>query len=347
MSATISQIAEKVGVSTATVSMVLNMRPGISTETRERVFEAAALFNYEKHRGSFRNPKQRTVRFLMITKHGHILNPNHRAFIADYIEGIEKEAQSKGITIEISTFSSFNPSEILESIAVSNSEGTILLGTELSNADLELFRTVRKPLVFLDTYNSALDWDFVDMNNDSSVHELVEYLVSQGHERIGLVKGSIETRNFKLREKSFMEALEKKNLPFLPSDLFSIDSTYEQGCVDMKTALEKANSLPTALFCVNDIIAYSCMSALSGKGYKIPDDISIIGFDDLPSNKFADPPLTSISVSKTRIGQCAMQLMASRMEDPFRPSEKILIGGRLIHRSTVKKITNDDRGTDL
>ena len=93
--------------------------------------------------------------------------------------------------------------------------------------------------------------------------------------------------------------------------------------------------MPSALFCVNDIIAYGCANALKEAGYSIPKDISLVGFDDLPSNTFMSPPLTSVKVSKHRIGQCAMQLMALRLDEPRRSAEKILVGGELVVRDSV------------
>lgn len=334
MATTIKQIAERAMVSSATVSLVLNMRPGVGAETRERVLTAASELDYHS-RKSARVPASRTIRFLRIAKHGHIINPNHRVFIADYIDGIEREARLHCCALEVSSYECFNAEEILQSLDTSSIAGAIVLGTELDDVDVERFRSVRIPLVFIDTYHTSLDFDVVDMNNDSSVFTVVEYLRNQGHRRIGLVKGCAETRNFRLRERSFLESMERFGLVFDPRDLFAIDSTYEKGREDMERLLNGRRDLPTALFCVNDIVAYGCAQALKDSGFTIPDDVSLVGFDDLPSNAFMSPPLTSMKVSKHRIGQRAMQLMALRLEDPARPSEKTLVGGELVIRESV------------
>lgn len=335
MATTIKQIAERAQVSPATVSLVLNMKPGVGAETRDRVLAAASELDY-RARKSEREPSTRTIRFLRIAKHGHIINPNHRVFIADYIDGIEREARLHRCALEVSSYEHFNPEEILHSLDTSSLAGAIVLGTELDDLDVEKFRSVRIPLVFIDTYHTALDFDFVDMNNDSSVFTVVEYLRNQGHRRIGLVKGAIETRNFRLRERSFLDSLERFGLPFDERDLFAIDSTYDKGRENMEWLLKGRRDLPTALFCVNDIVAYGCAQALKDSGFSIPEDVSLVGFDDLPSNAFMSPPLTSMKVSKHCIGQRAMQLMALRLEDPERPSEKTLIGGSLVVRDSVR-----------
>jgi DNA-binding LacI/PurR family transcriptional regulator len=335
MVTTIKQIAERAVVSPATVSLVLNGKPGVGTATRERVLAAASELHY-RPRKSAREPSTRTLRFLRIAKHGHIINPNHRVFIADYIDGIEREARLHRCALEVSSYEQFNPEEILRSLDSGSIAGAIVLGTELDEADVEKFRAVRVPLVFIDTYHTSLDFDFVDMNNDSSVFAVVDYLQKQGHHRIGLVKGCIETRNFRLRERSFLESLERFGLPFDERDLFAIDSTYDKGREQMEELLRGRRDLPTALFCVNDIIAYGCAQALKDAGFAIPDDLSLVGFDDLPSNAFMTPPLTSVKVSKHCIGQRAMQLMALRLAEPGRPSEKALIGGSLVIRDSVR-----------
>jgi LacI family transcriptional regulator len=336
MAATIRQIAQMVGVSPAAVSFVLNNKPGIGQETRDRVLAAVAALGYKPKAPVKNNTK--TLRFLRIAKNGHIINPSHKVFIADYIDGIEQEAQRCGYAMEISSFDSFDPVEVLNSLSQGNLAGAIVLGTELDEQDLVQLTTANLPLVFIDTYHSTLPFDFVDMDNDSSVYAIVKYLLEQGHKKIGLVTSVIETRNFAERGRSFSECLDHLGLEFDRKDLFMIDSTYERGCEDMDALLADRTGLPTALFCVNDIIAYGCLMALKARGYSVPGDVSLFGFDDLPSDEYMSPPLSSVKVSKHRIGQCAMELLAKRIDNPSRPPEKVLIGGSLVVRESVRKI---------
>jgi DNA-binding LacI/PurR family transcriptional regulator len=343
MSVTINKIAELAGVSKATVSLVLNMKPGVGTDTRERVLEIAERLNYKLRKGPVVTEAQlKTIRFLRIAKHGHIINPDHKVFISDYIDGLEKESRNQGFNLEISSFDHFSQDEIFFSINPDKISGIIVLATELDETDLDLFRTVQIPVVFIDSYHDYLNYDFVDMDNKTSVFKIVQYFVNLGHKRLGYVKGSIETRNFRLREQSFIESLERFGLTLREEDCFSIDSTYEKGYSDMSILLQKRKEMPTALFCLNDIIAYGCAKALSEKGYVIPDNISVIGFDDLPSNEYMTPPLTSIKVSKHDIGIRAIQLMALRLANPERPTEKTVIGGELVVRKSVLTLNNNE-----
>lgn len=336
MATTIRQIAQMAGVSPAAVSFVLNNKPGIGQETRDRVLTAATTLGYKPKPQAKASTK--TLRFLRIAKNGHIINPSHKVFIADYIDGIEQEAQRIGYTMEISSFDSFDPIEILSSLSQANLAGAIVLGTELDEHDIFQLTTANVPLVFIDTYHATLSFDFVDMDNESSVYAIVKYLHELGHQRIGLVTSAIETRNFAERERSFYDGLNHLGLSFNKRDLFTIDSTYEKGCEDMEAFLADRADLPSALFCVNDIIAYGCLMALKQRGYSVPKDLSLVGFDDLPTDEYMSPPLSSVKVSKHRIGQCAMELLAKRIDNPSRPPEKVLVGGALVLRESVAKV---------
>ncbi len=182
------------------------------------------------------------------------------------------------------------------------------------------------------------------MNNEASVFNVVAYLCRNGHSDIGLVKSSIETRNFCLRERAFKESLELQGLDASKIQVFAIDSTFEQGFLDMRQQLRGLTHLPSALFCVNDVIAYSCKKALDECGFRVPDTVSLVGFDDLPSNVYMNPPLSSVKVSKASIGTRAMQLLVQRIQNPHRPSEKILISGELVERGSVCKRQKNNGG---
>jgi DNA-binding LacI/PurR family transcriptional regulator len=339
MSVTIKEIAELAGVSQATVSLVLNDRPGVGQDTRDKVFSIASRVGYEQRRVKQASARTRAIRFLRIVKHGHIINTHHRIFIADYIDGLEKEAKTQNYRLELLTIEGFDQAEILRSIDPESAEGVIVLGTELDEADMEVFKAAPLPVVFIDTMHPYLDIDCVDMNNESSVYAVVEHFVEAGHRRIGIVKGSIETKNFNLRERSFLDTTTRLGVKVDQRNCFVIDSTFEKGREDMTRHLSTVHDLPTALFCVNDIIAYGCIQALKDSGRSVPQDISIIGFDNLPSDDVLNPPLTSIKVSKQTIGHRAMRLMLEKIADPTRPCEKILIGGELIVRSSVRDIS--------
>jgi len=335
MSIRIKDIAEAVGVSPTTVSLVLNNKPGASEELRRKILKTA------KDLGSTasRNGKPGSLCLLHIARHGHTVNRDHDVFIADYIEGLSQGSKLAGYSLEIVTFKLAPMEQVLDTALSKTTNGFIILGTELSREDAELFQVIRKPIVFIDTYHEFLNFDFVDMNNEDSVFLLLTHLYTMGHRRLGLVKGTIETRNFRLREMGFFEGLQKLGLEADNSFIFSVDQTYHGAYSDMKSILAGHPRLPTALICSNDIIASGCLKAFAEAGVRVPEDISVVGFDNLPLSAISDPPLTTIQVSKAQIGRMAIQLLVSRIQsEADMPAVKVLIGGKLVERSSVKRI---------
>jgi LacI family transcriptional regulator len=190
--------------------------------------------------------------------------------------------------------------------------------------------------VFIDTYFPILTYDCVDMDNVDGVFKSVQHLYQRGHRKIGLVKSSYETRNFRMREYGFREAMEYFSLPVQEQFIVPVDPAFDQSVHDMRTFLAKTKGLPTAFFCMNDIIAYGCMRALREQGFRIPEDVSVIGFDNLPASSLSDPPLTSIKVSNHQIGLRGLEKLEERLRgsSAYR-REKMLIAGELVIRDSV------------
>jgi LacI family transcriptional regulator len=345
MGARIKDIAEKAQVSVATVSLVLNNKPGVSGQTRQKILGIARELNYDIQRGHglVRNG---TIRFLKIAKHGHTVNRDHDVFIADYIDGLDHEAKSAGYSLEINTFKTGEISTVTKTIESSPVDGVIVLGTELNYGDVKSFEYLETPIVFIDTFYDYLSFSFVDMNNIDSVCQIVGNFYQNGHREIGFIGTPVEVNNFRQREIGFRRALKHFDIPYDESRVYSVDSTFDGAYEDMSSVLRKNPKLPTALFATNDIIAYGCIKAIKEAGYSVPDDVSIIGFDDLPMSAVMDPPLTTMEVSKRRIGQLSMTLMNSMLKtDPDLPPAKITICGRLICRKSVKNLSEAPTGT--
>lgn len=182
-------------------------------------------------------------------------------------------------------------------------------------------------------------FDCIDMDNDDGVFQSVQYLYNCGHRSIGLVKSSLETRNFKMREEGFRESMEYFSLPVQEKHILSVDPTLDGAAGDLNHCLDKNTNLPTAFFCMNDIMAFGCIRALRDHGFRIPEDISVIGFDDLPSSSITEPPLTTVRVSAHQIGERALERLSDKINGLVLSSpEKILVSGSLVIRSSVKNL---------
>ncbi len=340
MTVRIKDIATKAKVSTATVSLVLNNKPGVNDKTRQKVIEIAKELNYPLSSTQYyKQIKRGTIKFLKIVKHGHILNRDHDVFISDYIEGLDNEAREYGYSLEINTFNTANIQEVIDIVDDSHLDGLVILGTELNKNDINLFEgQFRVPIVFIDTIFDFINFDFVDMNNIDSVYMIIKYFINKGHTEIGMISTNIEARNFELREKGFKKIMKHFGLNINDEYIFKVDSTFDGAYNDMLNHLKK-KKLPTALFSINDITAYGCIKAIKESGFGVPEDVSIIGFDDLPLSSLMEPALTTIRVSKRRIGKIAMQILNERIKsDTLFPPIKCVISGTLIERESVKNI---------
>jgi LacI family transcriptional regulator len=338
MGVRIKDIAARVGVSPTTVSLVLNNKSGAGEELRDRILKTSRELGYRASRSA----KSESLCLLHIARHGHTVNRDHDVFITDYIHGLSQGAKQYNFSLEVITFKPSPIEQVLEAVANNPAAGFIVLGTELSPEDIAAFSSLRKPLAFIDTYHERMNFDFVDMNNEDSIFLLLQNLHGRGHRSIGFVKGAVETRNFRLREEGFFRGLRTLGLEAKPSQLFSVDQTFHGAYSGMKAILERRPELPTALVCANDIIACGCLRAFSEAGILVPDDLSLVGFDDLPLSAIADPALTTIQVSKAQIGLMAVQLLTTRIRGSVdSPPVKVLIGGRLVERQSVRDISGD------
>jgi LacI family transcriptional regulator len=337
----IIDIAKAAEVSPAAVSLALNNKDGVSTGVRQKIINIAHSMGYqtgftEQYKTINENI---TIKLLKIAKHGHIINERHNAFITEYMEGIETVAKLRKYKLEVSFFNKEPIEDIIAAQRRVNVDGFIVLGTELLAHELDLFNELSRPIVFIDTYFPLAAYDCVDMDNIDGVFRSIQHLYRSGHRSIGLVKSSYETRNFKVRETGFREAMEYFSLPVQENCIVGVDPTFDNSVNDMNRYLDKHKNLPTAFFCMNDIIAYGCIRALRDHEKKIPDDISVIGFDDLPSSCYTEPPLTSIRVSTRQIGQRALERLAERITGVSdNKPETILVAGNLIERGSVKTI---------
>lgn len=336
---TIRDIAEAAGVSAATVSLVLNGKGDISGVTRAKVLEAVASLNYVPRASKSTSEPGETLRFLKIAKHGHTVNRDHSVFISDYIDGMSAEATRRNYTLEVVSFEGQPISSVAESLAGAPISGVVALGTELTEADIRLIQGLGYPTVFIDTFFDVIDANFVDMNNEDAVFKVLSRFHQQGFRRIGFIASHVETTNFKLRRDAFFKNMARLGLSVDAADILSVESTYDGAYSDTRQLLADGLDLAECYFCTNDIIAYGFIRALREHGLAIPDDVSIIGFDNLPQSATMDPGLTTIEVSKRKIGYLAVTILDDLINSTEpQPAVKIQVGADLVLRGSHEKL---------
>jgi LacI family transcriptional regulator len=337
MSSTVRDVAERAQVSAATVSLVLNGKGAVSEETRARVLMAAVALNYEPR--SLKVAKTRTLgtlRFLKIAKHGHTVNRDDNTFISDYIDGMSDQAGAYGYKLEVVSYEGRSIADIVASLEGAPLSGVVVLGTELSEADVGLFAASSMPLVVIDAFHDVVECNFVNMNNRDAVFTILAHLAERDFKNIGFIASDVQTVNFRLRREAFVDGMKKLELSFCTRDIVTVDSTFDGAYRDMLGQLRSGLVVPECYVCTNDIIAYGCIKALREFDIRIPQTLSLIGFDNLPMSANMDPPLTTVDVSKRKIGNLAITLLAEQIRSQgSEPAVKILVGADLVVRNSV------------
>lgn len=339
---TIEDIAQKSGFSITAVSFALNNKPGVSHETAKKILQVAHDLNYHIPQVDQAIVKNTTIQVVKVVKHGDILNNELNPFIMSYIDGIELECSEQKSHMQLISYHRKPIKEIEEELEEHDADGFIIIATELNRDDVFEFSSIQKPLCFIDANYDFMPFSFVDIDNTNSVGIILKYLKDQGHEHIGLATSTLFSPNFDDREKAFRNAIHHYNLVHHPSHCIHVPSSIGDNLEHTKMQLSNIVHLPSAFFCVNDSVAYNTIQAMQSLGLNVPNDISIVGFDDLALSKICNPPLTTVSISNTQIGMRATQLLTQRIRLGYHAmSERISISGRLVERESVKGVNNE------
>ena len=340
MKVTAKDIANKIGVSQATVSMVLNNKSGISDTVRKKILETAKQMGYSKK--NYINKDSKIIQFIIFKRHGRIVSEN--PFMEFLIQGVSEKTSELGYHLAISYFyGDKNKDEQLKSIKSLQSEGIILLATEMRETDMQLFENFKTPLIMLDNFSSSMKWDSVVIDNQYGVIAAIKHLISCGHTRIGYLHSGVDIRNFRDRYRGYISgctSLSEQDNKDAIKRIIKTDVIMEKTTRIMKDYLKLEPILPTAFFADNDYIAAGCCRALIELGYHVPEDVSIIGFDDSPIAKLMETPLTTMAVPKEKMGAMAVIRLCDRIKNKEMETIRISIMPRIIERGTVLDLNN-------
>ena len=340
MAVTARDVAREAGVSPATVSLVFRDRPGVGRETRERVREVARRLGYE-YQGQTTPGRTSTLQLIAYKAHGKVVAET--AFFDHLMAGCSDETYRQGFhRLAISYYyANEHSSEQLRSLRSTKCAGIILLATEMRATDIAPFERLGVPIVLLDSWFPTKNLDAIVIDNQRGAFNATSYLVRHGHRDVGYLHSSVDIRNFIERQDGWqqgMRALVDRRYDCAAATVRvgpSITSAYE----DMTAWLEGNPKLPTAFFADNDIIAAGCMRALQERGVRIPDDVSVIGLDDMPFAQLMSPQLTTMSVPKERMGALAVQRLVSLIQEGRREVVRTAILPEVIERESVRTIT--------
>ncbi len=310
---TARDVAKAAGVSPATVSLVFRNKPGVGSDTRERVFATARDLGFEYSVPEA--PRKTSTLLLVIYKsHGRVLADT--SFFESLIKGVSDATYALGYhRLSISYFyAQQDREEQLAAIKSVKCAGIILLATEMRAGDVTQFERLGVPIVLLDNWFPTKHLDSVVIDNTRGAWAAVRYLANIGHREIGYLHSSTEIRNFLERREGYLSAARGID-PDVNSvhAIVGVGPTLESAYSDMSAYLDNDPYLPTAFYADNDVIAISCMRALQDHGYRVPEDVSILGFDDEVGSATCNPPLTTMSVPKTRMGALAVKRLVEHI----------------------------------
>ncbi|SIQ42106.1 LacI family DNA-binding transcriptional regulator [Halanaerobium kushneri] len=334
----LDDIAKSAGVSKATVSNALNNRKGVGEETKDKIIKIAKDLGYNKTKSSTsKSPK--SIRIIIYKKHGYVVSDT--PFFSNLLEGIQKECRDEGYEMMISHLSrnEKNYKEIINNISADSSSGYLILATEMLEEDLDYFDLLNKPVVLLDSFFKNRDYDQVVIDNYSASYKGTQRLIENGHKNIGYLHSSVYINNFYYRKLGFKDAIRESGLRINEDYQFSLEPTIEGSYQQMKEILFTQNpELPTSFFADNDIIAFGAVKALKEYGVKIPEEVSIIGFDDMPYCEICEPKMSTVKVHKQYLGEVAVKRLIEKIEYDDYVNQKIEISTELVERNSIKKV---------
>lgn len=335
MAVSAKELAKKLNVSPATVSMVLNNKSGISAATRDKILAAAKEYGYDLSKYATHSEATHNICFVIYKKSGEVIADT--PFFSDLTEGISNACKSRNLNLSIMYLYGKEPIEPqIKELADKDYDSILLLATEMSREDFTPFLELSHSLVVLDCYYEDLPLDTVLINNVQGAYVATAHLAEQGFKKIGYLKSSFRIANFDERADGYFKALRhyhlKKNLTIIPELSPSMEGAYR----DMKELLKQGVPLADAYFADNDLIAAGAMRAMLETGIRIPEDVSIIGFDDIPICNFLSPSLSTMNVQKHDFGILAVEQVQSRMANPSRNTVKLELSTRLVSRNSVR-----------
>lgn len=309
MKASIKQISEITGFSPATISNALNHKKGVNRNTANTIFQVA------KEIGYISENKISKIKLVIYKRNGLIIDDS--PFFSVLLKGVENECTASGYELVMCNLDRDAPDykEQVAAIMSDASTGDILLGTELLDDEYPIFMNGSCPMVLLDSWSSNFPMNAVLINNADSAVNAVQYLIHRGHRKIGYLRGRFRIKAFTSRSTGYSRALMKNGIPMDNEYVFTVSTTMDGAYRDMRDYLEKKPAMPTAFFADDDMIALGCIKAFEEYGYRVPEDISVIGFDDLPFCEISTPRLTTIKVSKYEMGQMAVRRLIELIKD--------------------------------
>ena len=309
MKVTIRDVAREAGVSVATVSRVLNDSGPVREITRHRIREIAARMRYVPDSAARSLITRRSMTL------GILLPDLHGEFFSEVIRGIDQTAQRSGYHLLVS--GSHNDKREIEAALRAmrgRVDGLIVMSPDIDSAALVANLPASSPVVLLNCFVDGDAFDALTIDNYGGAHAMVRHLVASGHERIAFIKGPERNYDAAERLRGYRAALDDAGIAHDAALEFDGDFT-ESGGHEAAQLIAALRPRPTAVFAANDSMTIGALAAFRDAGMRAPDDIAVAGFDDIPIARYMSPPLTSVRVPISEMGERAVGMLLHAVEN--------------------------------
>ncbi len=327
---TIEDVAEAAGVSRQTVSRAINDKDEISPATKKRVMEAVEKLGYRPNRLAQGMVTQRTYTI------GLILSNIDNPFFPEVTRGVQDAAQAKGYNVLLCNTDDNAEIEVqeLHSLGAQRVDGIILFSHQASDEDLRGFADSFYPIVVINRIFDHPNVSVMMVDNYNGAQLVADYFIDQGHSQMGMLTNSSPSNSEVRRLRGFKERIIEKGLDLPDERIVTAPATLEGG---RQAAHQLFDSYPdtTAIFTYNDLMALGGIRASLERGLKIPDEIAIIGFDNISFAAIATPSLSSVHVDKYGIGKQAMDRLLAMIDSPGAEFPPIKLGVELVSRESA------------
>jgi DNA-binding LacI/PurR family transcriptional regulator len=326
----IRQVAKRAGVSTATVSRTINnlsVKPGTARRVRQAIEELKYFPN--THARSLVSGRSRIVGLIV----SDITNP----FFPELVKGFEDAATQKGYEVLLSN-TEYDSSRMatgvrrmlerkVDAVAIMTSEMDPSFTQELAGRNI--------PMVFLDVGTVEKHISNIKVDYASGILQAVEHLIGLEHRRVAFIGGPPDLKSARIRQSAFLKAMQKRGMGD-PAWIETGNHRIDGGFQAMSRILERT-PLPTAVLCSNDLTALGALRAIRRKGLRVPDDISVVGFDDIALAEFTEPPLTTVRLPREEIAGKAFEALLASLSDTTRMGAEYQISPQLVVRESTAR----------
>ncbi len=328
---TIVDVAKQAGVSFGTVSRVINNDVHVKKETRERVVETMERLGFVANRQarSLAGGKSNSI--------GVLVPDLGTGYIGEIIRGIDAELSLTDLDLILYTThrTASKETNYVTNLATGMVDG-LLLVLPRSPADFIGNLTQSKfPFVLIDHQGAGRDCPSVGAANWQGGYNATEYLTNLGHTRIGFITGSMDLGCAVDRLDGYRSALRTYHIPDAPELIYEGDFFQPDGYSGAQAMLDLPEP-PTAIFASNDVMAMGVMDAVRNRGLRVPDDVSVVGFDDIPQASLVRPALTTINQPLEKMGRVATQMLLDLLKHPEKKADRIELPTHLIVRDSCK-----------